>query len=171
MKPGWINTGMIVDGVEQPKGFDIYPIRVETRRLLPDRTIYRFELMPDTPLTFIHPDGRWMQPCKLFETDQGSVPWLMQRWIPKDRFIAFYLHDSSYLTAYAWTSFDHGETWGKQTLTRREADAILKIGTLLDPAPATERQARAIWLGVRLGGWAAWLRKIRKNYPIPVINM
>lgn len=161
MNPGWMNSGMVVDGIRQIKGFDIWPIRVEEHSLRPDETIYKFELLPASPLTFVHHDGRWIQPSRSFETNQGSVPWAVTRLIPKDRVLGFYAHDSAYLSGYIWVSRDEGVTWAKETVTRLEADNLLRLMAVMDPQPLSERRALAIWLGVRIGGWMAWGKQIR----------
>lgn len=163
MKPGWINSGMEIGGIRQPKGFDIRDYRREYfvlfgRRLWCTKTIYLFELNELHPLTFIHPDGRWIQPGRRFPTDQGSVPRLCQLIVIKDRFLGFYLHDFGYEHGYVWVSWDCGKTWVKQYLTRRGHDELLDVSVRYDPAPAGVMERAAVWAGVRSGGWCAWNR-------------
>jgi hypothetical protein len=152
MKAGFYNSGQ--NG--QLKGYDAYVIRYEHNWILADTAIYHFTLTPIHPLFFIHPDGRWMQPNKMFETDQGSVPALVQLFIPKDRFIGFYFHDSGYASKGLWVSHDKGVTWKFEPFTRKQLDDLLHDMVLLDPEPAGECQANSIWTGVRIGGWASY---------------
>lgn len=159
MKAGFINTGMEVEGVRQPKGFDIDPIRIERTWLLWKKTIYEFKLRPSHPLTFIHPDGRWMQPDRHFETDQGSLPPFLQPIIcAKDRFIGFYLHDSGYIHGGLHVSNDEGKTWSFQKMSRSEIDSLLVTMMSFDPVPAGFVQMGVVWLGVKMGGWVSFNR-------------
>lgn len=162
MKAGFINTGISLGLDSQPDGYDIHEIRVEERFWWPDKTIYQFELNPITPLTYIAPDGKRYQPGKVYETDQGSVPWLIQRWIPKDRFLGYYFHDFVYLHGYIWMLAPGEATWVKRYMDRKDADIMLREMCLLDPFPASTREAWAIYIGVRLGGGKAWDREVKE---------
>lgn len=154
-KPGFINSGMEVDGVLQPDGFDINPIRIEPYlfnfKWNPfTKTIYQFKLL-DPPFTFIHPDSRWIQPGKVFETDQGTVPKIFQPIIPKDRFLGFYPHDFACRYGYLWVSKDNGTTWNKEYIKRWEADALLEIMVQYDPVPGWWITRKIIKTGVNIG--------------------
>ena len=166
MKPGFYNTGQTIDGNDQPKGYNCHVTRYEKHFLFPATAIYSFELTDTHPLFFVHPDGRWIQPNRAFETDQGSVPALVQLFIPKDRYLGFYFHDSGYASKGLWVSHNGGKTWVFDPMTRRQVDELLKLMVPLDPVPGSKLEATNIWLGVRLGGWVSFgkgdLKKRRK---------
>lgn len=158
LKPGFINTGMVVDGIDQCEGFDIYPHHQDTYMLIFKKTIYEFQLNQKTPLTFIHPDGRMFQPDRHFFTDQGSVPRVLQTIVPKDRFVGFYLHDSAYRFKGLYVSCNGGQSYRFEEMLRVEVDELLKVMIKYDPYPGNVVLQYGILAGVRVGGWYGWGR-------------
>ena len=92
-----------------------------------------------------------------FETDFASIPRLLWwLWPPMggDYDGAALIHDCLYKTGYV--SRNNGTT---RTIQRNEADLIMLEGMAVSDTPLPTR--RAIYRGVRLGGFIAW-RKHRK---------
>ena len=177
MKPGFYNTGMIVDGVKQLKGYECdqlmqVPYLTIGSWVLSYKAIYDFTLNPLHPLTFLHPAGVFIRPDRHFQTDRMSNPKCTQ-WIwERDRFLGAFFHDSTYCHGGLWMA--RGASWKSvpeldetgtikflpkfefQEMSRLEADNLLAVMIRHDPAPGSRLSAAAIWLGVRLGGWASW---------------
>lgn len=115
--------------------------------------VYHFELTT-TPLQWVTPAGAIIEPCRDFMTDGGSVPWIVTCWI--DRLLcpdSFCLHDSSYKFGYWWQLNSDGTAF-KRFCTRTEADDMLFDSCRAEGATAV--QQRAIYAGVRAGGWRPW---------------
>lgn len=158
LKPGFVNTGMIVDQVHQREGFDLYPHHQDTYCLFFKKMIYEFTLHDKWPLMFIHPDGRIFQPDRHFLTDMGSVPRILQGVVPKDRFIGFYLHDSAYRFKGLWVSNNGGMSFRFEEMLRVEVDELLRIMIKYDPVPGNVVLQYGVLAGVRIGGWYGWGR-------------
>ena len=147
MKAGFENSGM--DG--QPKGYDIYKVRDVPYMWILSKAIYQFNLIRPHKLTFIDPSGAWLQPGDSFETDQGSVPKAMQIFIPKDRYLGYYLHDFICRFGYVWILFDQGKKWEKRHLTRTQADRLLRVMCEYDPNAGSFVSRWSVYIGVRVG--------------------
>jgi hypothetical protein len=160
MKAGFYNSGM--NG--QVQGFYVYPVAQADLFWLWHKTIYQYDENSLSPMTFVHPDGRWIRPNKSFQTDQGSIPRVYRVIIDKDRFLIFYLHDSGYMEKGLWVSLDQGKTWTFQEMTRAEVDDLLLPGISFDPCPGNAATAYAVWSAVRIfGGMAGWGKGDRKK--------
>lgn len=90
---------------------------------------------------------------RAFSTDLASIPWLVQPLLPRigrwDR--AAVVHD--------WLYDGRNRTrWRSRAL----CDAILREAMRVD---GVGWQRRAIWLGVRIGGWWAWRQDGLKHRP------
>jgi len=138
---------------ENPGGFDLHYSPDLTTAW---KTIYRFELCRRTPLSFVDRHGARWQPNRSFYTDQGSVPRFppfLRLIVPKDRFLAFYIHDSGYVFGGLYVD-------GKfRNMTRKAVDDLLYDMILADPKPGNRAVAYAVWMQVRLyGGWCGWKR-------------
>jgi hypothetical protein len=104
-------------------------------------------------LTLYRPDHH-------FFTDLGSIPLWLQTKLPKyfakDRYPLSYLfHDSAYRHKGVWI-FANG-VWEFRSVTRKQADELLYEMLLIEGA--SKLNAKLIYTGVRLGGWASWGRK------------
>lgn len=160
MKAGFINSGM--NG--QIRGFEVWPIKQVPYLWLLSKTIYQYQENSLSPMTFIHPDGRWIRPNKSFQTDQGSIPRMLRLVIDKDRFLIFYFHDSGYMEKGLWVSNDKSVTWEFQKMERSEVDDLLLPGISFDPCPGNAATAYAVWSVVRMfGGFAGWGKGDRKK--------
>lgn len=172
MKPGFYNTGMMVDGVKQLKGFDCaelmqVPYISIGSYVLSYKTIYDVMINPLHPLTFVHPDGTHYRTDRHFQSDRMSNPKCTQ-WIwERTRFIGPIFHDSSYCFKGLWAAIPQVDSKGNITflpefrfleMTRKKADDLLAVMLKYDPTPASRLSIAAIWLGVRIGGWASWGR-------------
>jgi hypothetical protein len=161
----FLNTGM--DG--QPKGYDIYKVRDVPYMWLLSKAIYQFELMA-RPLTFMQDDGSMIQPGRLFETDMGSVPKSLQVFIPKDRYLGYYIHDFVCRFGYVWYCGKDCQSWIKKHMTRSEADTLLRLMCAADPDNGSFVSRWSVYIGVRIGSlFMGKLPKIppdRPKFPI-----
>jgi len=157
-----------------PYGYDL--VKIGAKRTLFGRRVaqYRFMLDPETPLTYVDAYGLKYQPNKRYETDMGSVPWLLQLRCPKDKYlVSFLFHDSAWNHGGIWCcSPDMDEPWDFMKLSRKEANDMLKEmveveGRTLNNEPASEYKSdsRLIRFGVRIGRWVARLRGKKPRYP------
>lgn len=88
---------------------------------------------------------------KGFVTDFGSVPrWF--KWIIDDNSIELSFASLPHDALYAW-----GGVLPQKTVTRKDADLVLREAVAL--AGAARWKITAIYLAVRLGGWAHWTNK------------
>ena len=168
MQAGFLNSGF--DGT--PRGFDLREIDIQRTWLLWEKMIYEFTLNVRHPLTYVTEDGRFIQPDKHFQTDQGSLPPFIQPLIcAKDRAIGFYIHDSAYTEGGMYVSRDEGKTYKFEEMLRENVDALLFEMCKHDPRPLNIAQRYAIWCGVRIGGGIAgynkgdYRRRINRNHP------
>lgn len=90
--------------------------------------------------------GVWIVAPRWFVTDWASIPRALQWLIPKDRGRrAAVIHDWLYATRGLRGQY-----------SRAECDAIfLEAMEVIGVHPVTRR---AMWLGVRAGGWLPWMR-------------
>lgn len=167
-KFGWFeNTGQ--EG--QPRGYMLWILRREKRFLLPDKTIYGFQLNLEHPLTFHTPDNLRLQPDRHEdETDFGSIPYLLQVIFPKDQFpLTYFFHDSGYRHGGLWTAGPDPASRGYAgtrdvefvfvKMTRLELDRLLKSTIRVEGGRLHERVM--IYLAVRGFGGKSW-RKYRQ---------
>lgn len=146
-----------------------------TRRL-PGRVfckaIYDFRNNPDDPLTFHCPDGTEIQPDRHMESDQGSVPALIQWLVQKDAYDGFYPHDSGYEFRGLWCRrrerFDScgyvdflppeasqmAEAFHFVPFTREQVDSLLWATVGADGGSRAERNG--IYAAVVAGGASVW---------------
>lgn len=144
-KPGFINQ----QGYECPKIRD----QKYFFGLLPPKAIYRYKSDEDNPLTLLFTDGKYYRPNKNFETDMGSVPRVLQFFIPKDRFLlSFIFHDSIYKEGGIWVSDTYDGPYVFKKLSRSKGDSMLKVMTTLEPSPAGVVASSCVWFGVTVGG-------------------
>jgi len=144
-------------------------------------TVYEYTAK-EKPLTFVHSDGTRLQPDRHFFTNQGSIPRFppfIRMFIPKDRFLGFYLHDSGYMDKGLWvlkpserpmkwtmtatvdeTGMIGHEPHGEYVfteMTRKQVDDLLYDMILADPIPGSTATAWLVWSHVRMyGGWSGW---------------
>lgn len=152
MSAGFINTG--ING--QPRGYELYEVRQARYFLVFLKAIYEFTLIKKTPLMYCSKSGILYQPDAHFETDQGSLPRVMQFFIQKDRFLGFLFHDSGYRFRGLWTSYNGGRSWQFVAMLRAEVDALLREMIECDPFPGSVVARWLVWSGVRIGGWIGW---------------
>ena len=139
MKAIWINE-------------DNYDLRTSKEHSHWYRSVQHVTCHLDAPPTYIDKAGRAYRWHPDFFCDQGSVPWLFQWAIPKDRFLGFYCHDTCYQFGGLWIR-QPGETEFKFCrLPRIEADDLLHDMCLADPDPAMAATANMVWAAVRVGG-------------------
>jgi hypothetical protein len=121
-----------------------------------EKVVYRFILIERSPITFIQRDGTRIRPCREFLSDQGSQPPIVQGWLPKDRHPAVYFHDDQYRSGGAWIAAPGNVAFEFVPLTRSQADALLRTMLRCGTHPVGAAKAWAYWVGVRVGGWAAF---------------
>jgi hypothetical protein len=153
-KPGWIVT------VADPERVRVcgVPIPGYWRR--------QSEItMLDPILTLQVGPRSYVQPDRHYTSDGGSIPPIL-RWLPGlDPALhpeAYQMHDSMHRNGCVYRS-EH--LWGPyegDTVTRAQADELLRLALLADGA--TRVKARAIWAAVRMFGRGAW----RPTIPIEV---
>ena len=158
MTAHWIN----------PQGYEL--VKVDTCRVLfRDVAIYRVLLDPEKPLTYIDKHGVKYQPGKEYDTDMGTIPFLLQRIVSKDEYLlSFLLHDWNCMMGYVWAcSPDVDGPWDRMPMPRKDADEMLKETVLVEgtqlnktKAKRVRWQARWIYRGVRVGAWFSRKRKV-----------
>lgn len=149
----WFNSGY----KGQKRGFSCDEVYRQKRIWpFPPKTIYRFRLILVRPLTYRNDEGFW-QPNRTFFTDKGSVPLFVQPFIPSDRFIGFYFHDSGYKHGYLHFS-ENGLDFKPRKMTRKQLDNLLFEQAWNDPVPG-RASAGFTWCGVRTGGWFSFRSK------------
>lgn len=143
----------------EPMGFKLDFLR---RKIPLDRVM----LSLDFPLCFVSGrTGETYRPMMCFASDKGSVPLLVQALavIPgcnlrSDTWIkSYYLHDSAYQEGGLWIAVPDTEMevrWEFKKMTRIEVDLLLLECLEAEGANLFER--RAIYAGVRSGGWWSW---------------
>ena len=157
---GFINSGM--NG--QPKGYDIYKVREVPYMWWLSKAIYQFENLPPNKLTFVHNDVMY-QAGDSFEFDWGTVPRIVQIWIPKDRYLGFPMHDFLCRFGYLWRSTDCGKTWHKFHMDRTMADELLRIMCQYDPVAGSFLSRWVVYCGVRIG--SLFMKQLPKIPPEP----
>jgi hypothetical protein len=155
MKPGFINTGMTIDGVRQPVGYTARFDHSESWGYFWQRQIYEITIDDRNPLAFVDEFGFWWMTDRHYFTDFGSIPPPLQN-IPgldreRHRF-PFLFHDSAYQERGLWRSPDCGENWRFIEMARVEADAFLSKTIRYDIIPGGTINRGSIFWGVRLGG-------------------
>ena len=135
--------------------------------------IYEFRLNARDPLTWHLPDGTEIQPDRHFETDQGSVPHLLNWLITRGQFRAFYLHDPSYIhhglffrrkhilsgRSFAFLPVEATapcDTFRFVALDRNQSDRLLGMGVGAVPDCGNAAQREAIYDAVNLFGRRYW---------------
>jgi len=157
----FINTGFILNGIQQPKGFHCdeigqYPYIHIGKFVISYKTLYEITVNKDCPVTFIHPSGIQYRMDNHFVSDRMSNPKFTQWiWEPA-RFIGPLFHDSGYCFGGLWVSCDNGKNFRFEKMTRFQVDNLLAVMIKHDPYPGSYLSIAAIWLGVRAGGWTGW---------------
>lgn len=121
------------------------------------RQLYEFTNDPQDPLTYHAHNGFLIRPDQHQITDMGSVPLLLQAFIPswfsKDRWLAaFIYHDDAYQN-HGWWFAVHGG-WKFRQASRKTADKMLY--QMVRVLGGSKANAWAIYAGVRIGGKKAW---------------
>lgn len=115
------------------------------------KMIYEFTICEHNPLTFRHPDGLYYQPDRHFLSDQGSIPHILQRYLPKDQFPrSYYVHDSMCEHEGAYVSGSNlPGSFDFLRMSRKQVDDALRV--MVRAEGGSWGRAYAIWLGVRAG--------------------
>ena len=93
-----------------PFGYSLVKLRNRPYLRFLTKSIYLFNLDPEKPLTFNHPDGRQIRPETEIETDMGSTPYLVRIFFPKDKYLkAFIFHDSGWSELGLWVKYPHDD--------------------------------------------------------------
>lgn len=148
---------------ENPNGFELRNQRIADGRF-GQTVVWDFILDKDAPLQWRTVEGVVIQACRkatitcLDEeqnpTDGGSVPWFVTWWI--DKWLcarSFPTHNIGYRFGAVWIVQKDGTSY-RMVLSRSEHDELLYWQSQADNA--SRKQAKAIWAGVRLGGWKPW---------------
>jgi len=139
----WLNSGHD----HQLDGYEAHVI--EPRRWFP---VWRIDISEAHPVTFVDIDGaQYRSPLRSFRSDFGTIPRLLQVWIPATRYpCSFLFHDLLCDKDGLDVSEDGGATWETYKFKRSQADEMLYHMVLAEKA--TRCEAWAIYTGVR--GWA-----------------
>lgn len=169
----YLNTGMVVTGIQQPKGYDIteaelVPYLHIGPLVLNYKRLYDFKLRYPRSLTLVLDDGTMVRPDCHFKTDQMSSPRFSRFFWDKDRFITPYFHDSGYVHKGLWFSNDCGNTWKFRPMTRKEVDLALFNWLKYEPVPTNLTSRLAIYVAVRSGGWAGFGKGDYRKTPVRV---
>jgi hypothetical protein len=119
-------------------------LRPLARRLFVQVDPVRFSGVPSLP-------GGCAETPRDYILDFGSVPWLLTWWadpLDPQQAPAYLLHDLLYERHRVLTPC------GVEPVSRREADDAMRAVMVYCGTRASK--ARAIWLGVRVGGWRAY---------------
>lgn len=141
-----------------PNNF-VSPLRVEYIAGQQWRVLEPFEYHLGTPdgLEFVRVEAGFL-------TDFASIPQVFWSiWPPTGNYgKPAVIHDNLYVSP----SVSHELRQAPRRITRREADAIFLEGMTVLEIPYLTR--RALWLGVRIGGRAAWnhSRKAEQHEPL-----
>lgn len=169
-KARFINTGFIIDGIQQPRGFECIdkgqvPYLKIGKWVIAWKSIYEFKLNEEHPLTWIDTDGTHYRPDRHFITDRMSNPKFSQCIWQESRFLGPLFHDSEYCHGGLWYAVPVVDADGMIKFmpeykflktTRFMADCRLARMIRHDPYPGNYLSMAAIWAGVRLGGYFAW---------------
>ena len=183
MKPGFYNTGYLVDGVKQPKGWHSDPCgQVPYLKIfgwvVSYKAIYDVRMVREHPLTYVSNNGICYRTDRHFQSDGMSNPKATQIFWERLRFLGPIFHDSAYCFGTLWQSEWEVDKNGvliawpsftEKEVTRKQADDLLFEMLENDPFPANAASSYAIWSAVRMSGWASWhaedFRKRKKVTP------
>jgi hypothetical protein len=137
--------------------------RVEKRWLLWNVTVFDW-VMNDPPVMFCRPsDGSLIKLGYVNgTTDFASTPpflWSIPNFNPQRFVRGSTFHDAFYQMCWCYRSFDDGKTWQEWKMRRKDADILLYEMILFDPNAGSLFDARAYYIGVRVGGVSAWNKK------------
>lgn len=142
----WINSGH--DG--QLDGYEAHVL--EPRRWFP---VWKIDINEDHPIMFVDADGvRYRSPLRSFRSDFGTIPRIIQLWIPREKFPGSVLfHDLLCDKDGLDVSEDGGATWELYKFRRSQADDMLYHMVLAEKA--THCEAWAMYSGVRGFAWVS----------------
>lgn len=133
-----------------PLGYDLVKLRNERYFYIFSKSIYRFTLDPQNPLTFHHPDGRKMLPVAEMETDMGSTPKFLNLFFPKDKYLkAFIFHDSGWLKMGMWVMEPLTDEFVFEQMTYCQMNDLL--GLMCSATGASRIGRKMIHAGVNAG--------------------
>lgn len=159
----WLNTGM--NG--QPKGYTSYKVG-ERKYWLPfvrPTSIFRIEMDPRTPLTFVHPGGYALRTLdRVFESDWGTIPRLAQIWFPATACPCSVLfHDNAcdrhgFYVSYCRTREGQWIGWFRETYSRLAVDRFFREMVQAEGAKPCEAAVMygTIRAAVRVGLASNW---------------
>ena len=168
MKAGFISTGMTVDGVKEPKGYNDRFDHYVTWCWFWVKEIHEVTTNQEHPLTFIHPDGSQWKCDRHYWCDFGSIPPPLQSIPSLDRSrhrFPYMFHDNSYQEKGLWKRIPEVDKdgnitfmpcWRFQPLTRFECDQLLAIMIQHDIMSTNAVARYSIFTGVRIGGAFAY---------------
>lgn len=131
------------------------------------KIVYDFEPRPVYPLLWLQSDGTSIAAGFLPECDMGSIPVWIQRTLPRDGLLGYFLHDYAYRFGGLFFRDPGCALWEFRTITRAESDALLRAQSRRDPVARLGRvRSFAVWAAVRVAAcfrFRAW----RKGDPVP----
>lgn len=155
MNAGFYNTGMVVDGVQQPQGFYARLDHYESWMYFWTKEIYEITTSKVHPLTFVDETGDWWFCDFHYWSDWGSIPppWQGVPGFDRERHkFPYMFHDNSYQEKGLWRSHDENATREFVPMTRLECDLFLARAIKYDIIPGGPINIWFILRGVRIGG-------------------
>lgn len=143
-KGAWLNT-------ELGNNYHLRNRNAVEGMLLGVKIVYDYE--PDSvyPLLWLQSDGTSLAAGCLPACDLGSVPVWIQRTLPRDGLLGYFLHDYAYRFGGLFFRDPGCALWEFRTITRAESDKLLKVQSRRDPVAKLGRvRAFAVWAAVRV---------------------
>ena len=110
------------------------------------KPMYEFWLNPKTPLMYVDNKGQTWQPDLHFKNDLGSTPPCLQRFFPKDEFLASYsFHDSACKYGYLWMKSVVHAPFQKEYMTLFQSNKLLEE-MIEAEAKLSEKKYKWKWL-------------------------
>lgn len=142
LKGKWVNAGLTI-------GFNLSNERPMDCLFWQRKTLYTYTPIYESPTYYEQVDGTCIAAGQFDPTDQGSVPVVIQKWIPKDGSHGFYTHDFIYKTGGAFFRYPGEKVWTFRQVTRAQADMLLRVSAQYDKKlPITAARAWWVWIGV-----------------------
>jgi hypothetical protein len=124
------------------------------------KAIFEFKLL-DPPLIFEDGTGNLWMPDKHFFTDWGSIPVLLQWLIPKDTYLGYLFHDSSFKHHGLWFCSKGETVWRFQPLTMTQANKLLyQMMRAQQSWPSTALTVYNTLQGVGVFAWKSSFRQM-----------
>lgn len=140
---------------------------------LPGRKSYMIRQSPHEWFGYQRRDGIWIIPDNGEYTDQGSVPSPFTPWVPRDAYLAFYIHDPIYRhhSYQVYATMPDGlpdlrRKLGRVPVTRKFGDDTLWEAMRTENVVwnnGNKVEAALVYAGVVIGAGPAWSKGGRRR--------